>query len=179
MLQWYVMKMDWGGTSFRGITLKWNYDGEKWVELSLPGYIEKILARFCHPQPKRPQDSPHPAPPTKFTRTTPTQQSVDTSPRLNGQGIKRIHQIFGSILWYTRACDIKTTKALNAIGREQSKATKTTRMWSIWLLDYLMTHPNAKIQYWQSNTRFLIHSDAYILVKWDAKRNYGGYFYLG
>ena len=34
--QWHVMKMDWGGTSFRGITLKWNYDGERWVELSLP-----------------------------------------------------------------------------------------------------------------------------------------------
>ena len=42
--QWYIMKMDWGGKSFVGITLKWNYDGEIWVELSLPGYIEKILA---------------------------------------------------------------------------------------------------------------------------------------
>ena len=51
------MKMDWPGTSFGGIALKWNYDGEQWVELSLPGYIEKILAQFCHPQPKRPQDS--------------------------------------------------------------------------------------------------------------------------
>ena len=54
--QWYVMKMDWGGTSFGGITLKWNYEGEQWVELSLPGYIEKIMAQFRHPQPKRPQD---------------------------------------------------------------------------------------------------------------------------
>ena len=52
MSHWYVMKMDWAGTSFGGITLKWNYDGERWVELSLPGYIEKILAQFRHPQPK-------------------------------------------------------------------------------------------------------------------------------
>ena len=36
MSQWYVMKMDWEGTSFGGITLKWNYEGERWVELSLP-----------------------------------------------------------------------------------------------------------------------------------------------
>ena len=28
MLQWYVIKMDWPGTIFGGITLKWNYDGE-------------------------------------------------------------------------------------------------------------------------------------------------------
>ena len=48
MSQWYVMKMDWPGTSFRGITLKWNYDSERWLELSLPGYIEKTLAQFRH-----------------------------------------------------------------------------------------------------------------------------------
>ena len=55
MSQWYVMKMDWEGTSFGGITLKWNHYGERWVELSLPGYIDKILAQFRHPQPKIPQ----------------------------------------------------------------------------------------------------------------------------
>ena len=165
MLQWYVMKMDWAGTSFGGITLKWNYDGERWVELSLPGYIEKTLARFRHPQPKIPQDSPHPAPPTKFTRTTPTPPSPDKSPRLDEKGIKRIQQICGSILWYMRECDITTTKALNDIGREQAKATETTRMWANWLLDYLATHPNAKIRYWQSDMRLIIHSDASFLVE--------------
>ena len=104
MLQWYVMKMDWGRTSFGFITLKWNYDGERWVELSLPGYIEKILAQFRHPQLKIPQDSPHPAPPTKFTRKTPMPPSPDKSPRLDEKGIKRIQQICGSILWYMQAC---------------------------------------------------------------------------
>ena len=44
-----------------------------------------------------------------------------------------------------RACNITTTKALNAIGRKQAKSTETTRMWANWLLDYLATHPNAKI----------------------------------
>ena len=27
--------------------------------------------------------------------------------------------------------------------------------------------------------RLIIHSDASFLVEWDAKSNYGGYFYLG
>ena len=90
MLQWYVMKIDWGGTSFKGITLKCNYDGERWVELSFPGYIEKILARFRHPEPKRPQDSPHSAPPKKFTPTTSAPSSPDDSPRLDEKGINRI-----------------------------------------------------------------------------------------
>ena len=78
-----------------------------------------------------------------------------------------------------RARDITTTKALSAIGRKQSKATETTKLWSNWLLDYLATHPNAKIQYWQSDMRLIIHSDASLLVEWDAKSNYGGYLYLG
>ena len=27
--KWYVVKMDWDGTSFRGVTLKWNCAGER------------------------------------------------------------------------------------------------------------------------------------------------------
>ena len=78
-----------------------------------------------------------------------------------------------------RACDIIKMKALNNIGREQAKATETTRMWANWLLGYLATHPNAKIRYWQSDMRLIIHSDASFLVEWGVKSNYGGYFYLG
>ena len=75
-------------------------------------------------------------------------------------------------------CNITATKALNAIGRKQAKATETTRMWANWLLDYLTNHPNAKTRYWQSDMRLIIHSEASFLVEWDAKSNYGGYFYL-
>ena len=177
--QWYVIKMDWEGKSFGGITLKWNYEGEQWVELSLPGYIDKVLARFRHPLPKRPQYSPHPAPPTKFTQTTPAPPSHDESSCLDEKGIKIIQKICGSILWYMRSCDTTTTKALNAIRHKQSRATKKTKIWLNWLLDYLATHPEAKIRYWQSDMRLLIHSDASFLVEWDTKSNYGGYFYLG
>ena len=77
-----------------------------------------------------------------------------------------------------RACDITTTKEMNAIGREQANSTETTRMWENWLLDYLTTHPNAKMRYWQSDMQLIIHSDASFLVEWDVKSNYGGYFYL-
>ena len=90
MAKWYVVKMDWDGTSFGGITLKWNYTGERWVELSLPGYIKKLLIRFKHPRPKQPQDSPHPAPPTKFTRVTPAPPPHDEATRLDEKGVRRI-----------------------------------------------------------------------------------------
>ena len=171
--------MDWLGTSFGGITLKWNYEGERWVELSLPGYIEKLLICFKHPRPKQLQDSPHPAPPMKFTRVTPAPPPPDEASRSDEKGVRRIQQICGSILWYMRACNVTTTKGLNSIGRKQSKATKVTKMWADWMLDYLTTHPNAKIRYWQSDMRLIIHSDASFLTELDAKGNYGGCFYLG
>ena len=141
MSQCYVIKMDWEGTSFGGIILKWNYEGERWVEISLPGYIDNILACFIQPHPKIPQDSPHPAPPTKFTQTTPAPPSPDESPHLVKKGIKKIQQICGLILWYIRACGITTTKALNEIVRKQSRANEKEKYW---LLDYLATHPDAK-----------------------------------
>ena len=46
------------------------------------------------------------------------------------------------------------------------------------MLDYLATHPDVKIGYWQSDMRLIIHSDASYLTEWDGKSNYGGYFYL-
>ena len=130
MAKWYIVKMDWLGTSFGGITLKWNYVGERWVELSLPGYIENLLIRFKHPCPKQPQDSPHPAPPTKCTRVMPAPPPPDEAPCLDEKGLRRMKQICGSILWYMRACDVTATKGLNSIGRKQSKATEITKMWA-------------------------------------------------
>ena len=46
-----------------------------------------------------------------------------------------------------RARDTTIAKGLNAIGRKQSKATEKTRMWTDWLLNYLESHPDAKIRY--------------------------------
>ena len=41
-----------------GIKLEWNYD-EHWVDLSMPGYVEKNLQRFTHIKPDKPQHAPH------------------------------------------------------------------------------------------------------------------------
>ena len=43
--QSYSIKVDWEGTLFCGITLKWDYD-KRSVDLSMPGYISKDLNKF-------------------------------------------------------------------------------------------------------------------------------------
>ena len=52
--QAYEVKEDWEGTRYLGMTIDWDYK-KRDVHLSMPGYVEKALARSGHLQPKYPQ----------------------------------------------------------------------------------------------------------------------------
>ena len=54
----YEIEEDWEGSRYLGITLDWDYPNCK-VHLSMPGYVEKALARFGHKIPNKPQHQPH------------------------------------------------------------------------------------------------------------------------
>ena len=84
--QWYELTTDWGGKTFCGISLSWDYKN-RWVDLTLPGYIEKVLQCFKHGKPKRPQDSPFPASPQLFEIKSQTPQPLEMSPKLEGEEI--------------------------------------------------------------------------------------------
>ena len=58
--KWYELTTDWGGMAYWGITLSWDYK-QGWVDLTIPGYIARVLQWFRHEPPKRPQDSLFPA----------------------------------------------------------------------------------------------------------------------
>ena len=68
---------------------------------------------------------------------------IDTSPKLNDAGKKRIQQIFGSFLYYARAFDPTILMALSAIASQQSAPTEHTRDRVIQFLDYMAMHPDA------------------------------------
>jgi hypothetical protein len=53
----YKVSVDWDGERYCGLILKWDYK-RRYCDISMPGYIERALARFDHPKPKRPQDNP-------------------------------------------------------------------------------------------------------------------------
>ena len=49
----YKLAKDWTGGLYCGITLKWNYNRkDRWLEISMLGYIEKKLSQYNHPTPK-------------------------------------------------------------------------------------------------------------------------------
>ena len=56
--KFYDIPMDQDGINYCGLMFKWNYK-EGYVDVSMPGYVHRALARFNHTKPTRIQHSPH------------------------------------------------------------------------------------------------------------------------
>jgi len=176
--QHYKLEIDWDGKLYCGISLKWDYDARH-VDISMPGYITKLLEKFQHPPPAKPQHSPHPAPRRTFKPPSQSPIAHDTSPPLPQDRLKRVQQIVGAILYYARAVDITTLVALSAIAATQSCPTEQTEKHLHHLLDYLATHNDATIRYRPSAMILNIHSDASYLTEPKARSRLGGFYFLG
>ena len=60
--QYYeAVSVDWTGSLYCGITLKWDYT-QRTCELSMPGYVQQAVSKFpCKDKgPTKPTDAPHP-----------------------------------------------------------------------------------------------------------------------
>ena len=58
----YEITTDWEGTKFTGINLAWDYNAwhaNRTCRISMDGYIAKVLLKYGHPSPKKPQLSLH------------------------------------------------------------------------------------------------------------------------
>jgi hypothetical protein len=175
--QHYTMKIDWSGSKYLGLTLKWDYK-RRLVDLSMPGYIERVLERFSHPQPTRPQHSPHAWIPPRYGATAQQSDKEIESPPLGPSNLKRLQQIIGALLYYARMVDNTLLVAIGTIASEQSKGTNATMEAITQLLNYCATHPHAKVQFKASDMILHIISDASYLSLSGARSRYGGYFFL-
>ena len=54
----YSITIDWSGDSYLALNINWQYD-KCYVEISMPDYLHKALAKFKHPPPHLPQHAPH------------------------------------------------------------------------------------------------------------------------
>ena len=54
----YKYSVDWSGSNYCGLHMKWNYD-KRYVDISMPGYIIVALTRLQYIPSKYPQYSPH------------------------------------------------------------------------------------------------------------------------
>lgn len=176
--QWYTVKADWSGSLYCGITTTWDYERHQ-VTLSMPGYVDAMLAELKHPVPKRPQHSPHPHIPITYGTQPQMAEAVDESAPLLATDPLQPAPIIGKLLYYARAVDSTLGVALSALASEQNKPTQRTKKKIIQLLDYCATHPNASVSFQASDMILQVHSDAGYNNETGARSRAGGHFFLG
>jgi uncharacterized coiled-coil protein SlyX len=156
------------------MTLKWDYKNRT-CDISMTGYVSKVLSKVQHDAPKHPQRTPSmyvtPVYGAKAQYTT----KDETLPLTTTQCLT-IQKVPGSFLYYARAVDPTVLMPLNDIVTEQTKATKKTQAAMNQLLDYLATHPDDTIRYHASDMILHIHNDASYLLVSNARNRLGGLF---
>ena len=178
-----MMTVDWKGKTYCGINLDWNYGTtlkERWVDCSMMGYIIKALQRFgILTPPVKPQDSPYQWTRPDYGARVQLTEEPDTTLPLDPEGIKRLQEIIGVLLFYARAIDSTMLVALGTLASAQTKGTEATMKAAINLLNYAATHPDAIVRFYGSSMQLHIHSDASYLSEFNARSRVGGYFFLG
>ena len=92
----------------------------------MKGYIEKVLLKYDHLYPKKPQLSSNTHRGISYGTKEQLAPEEDTSPPLDSQGTKRVQGIVGMLLYSARAADKKLIVGLIAIGTQQASATQRT-----------------------------------------------------
>ena len=172
----YTITVDHDGKNFLGLTLKWDYINGH-VDISMPGYIAKILTRFQHVTRRRTQNSPHEWRVPKYGQKTQYAED-DDSPPVPLPIKKHIQQVVGSLLYYALALDLTMLVALGSIAAQQNNPTEKTLSEVTWLLDYCASHPDATIRYNKSDMILWTASDASYLSESNARSQAGGIFFL-
>jgi hypothetical protein len=145
----------------------------------MDGYITNVRIRFNHPDPVKPQHSPHKHRDIVYgAKAQLIADEIDNSPPLDAAGIKTVQEIVGCLLFYGRAVDNKLLRTINAIGMRQASATQKTRDACTQLLDYLALHPNDGITYKRSNMILCAHSDASYLSETKSRSVAGAHIFL-
>ena len=175
--KYYNISVDHKGENYLGLSIKWNYP-KGYVDISMPGYIKKLQDCLGHSTPARPQYAPHHWTQSAYGQRTKFAPKPDLTSRLNKAGIKYVQSTTGSILYYSCTVNPTLLVALNKIATSQATPTETTKAKVQWLLDYIVTYPNAKIWFYKSDMVLYIDSDAAYLGLLNAQSRFAGHFYL-
>ena len=82
----YEITTDWEGKKIACIDLSWNYHtlhADRTCRISLKDYIDKVLLKYNHPVPKKPQLSPHKNREISYGNKEQLAPEEDTSPPLD------------------------------------------------------------------------------------------------
>jgi hypothetical protein len=105
---------------------------------------------------------------------------ADESPLLSASETKRIQEVSGTMLYYAQCVDPTILPALGDISTQQATPTENTKKEVKQVLDYLATHPDAKIRFTPSDMVLHADSNGYRphLSCLKARSRSVGYFYF-
>jgi hypothetical protein len=173
----YKLNEDWTGDLYCRIKLNWDYTVCT-LDISMPGYIKKLLLKYKHCMLTWPQHCPYAPAPKQYGTAAQSPLPVDISPKLSPEEIKEIQRMIGSILYYAHAIDIMVLMALSSIAIKQSKGTTKMMEKAKQLLDYLATYPDATICFKATDMILYVHSDASYLSESDARSRACGHLFM-
>ena len=173
----YTTTSDITGTLYCGLTLKWEYQ-LRYVDMSMQGYVNKVLQRFTLPSLFKPHHSPHahvyPKYGTRIQHTGPP----DISPPLSPKETTTVQEIIGTLLCYDRAVDLTLYVDLGTLGSVQTKQTTITALGINRLLMNVVSHPGGTIQNHTSDMVLHIQSDTSYLSETGVRSRAGGCLFL-
>jgi hypothetical protein len=173
----YKASVDWEGTRYVGLTLDWHYK-TGYVDISMPGYVERALQRFGHPTPDKLVHSPSKYTSPNYGARIQYAPDPDSSQPVDDKQRKRIQEVLGTLLYYARAVDCCILEALGTIATQQARPTADTLTAVTHLLNYCASNPEATVRYTRSDMILHIESDASYLSQPKARSRAAGYFYL-
>ena len=93
----------------------------------MKNYINELLFKLGHPNPKRPQKSPHKWREIDYGSKIQLTPDEDDSKPLDEEGIRWLQMVVGTLLYHGRAVVNKILTVLRANGSQQSKVTENTK----------------------------------------------------
>jgi hypothetical protein len=174
----YTVTTNWTGSKFANIDVAWDYN-KRTCRTTMPGYIDAVQKHFGHPNPTKPEHSPHTHGEITYgAHEQYANNDQDTSPKLDSKGTTRVQAITGAILYCTRAVDNKLLMILSAIAAHQAAPRENTLAEINKLLNYVATHPAGGITYPASNMILAAHLDASYLSKPNARSRAGAHIFV-
>ena len=147
----------------------------------MPGYVKRALQRLQRQEPTTPENSPRKwSAPKRGAKGAKVQraESDDATPALDASAKKRAQEITGTFLFYARAVDNATLKALGAPSPRQASPAEAAAGSVAQFLSCASTNPNAELHHVASDMILWIDSDASYLSEPKARPARGGHHFL-
>jgi hypothetical protein len=125
--KYYKCSCNWKGEQYCGLTIKWDYAGQK-VHLSMPGYVRKALTHFQHSPLAKRQDHPYPHVKPNYGAKKQYSQEEDKSPALSKAG-KNLFKRYVACSCSSRVRLMGDYSPLSALSHP-NKQTQQSEQWS-------------------------------------------------